>query len=258
MDFQTLFIYFFSYSMLGWVCEVIYCSLPAKQFVNRGMLHGPYCPIYGFGALGVLFFLTPFRQNPILVYFAGILITSILEYFTSYILEKVFHTSFWDYSDHRFHLHGRVCLLNSILFGVLSLALMYLIHPFLQHVVGSFSLEVRSVIFTFGMVILAIDGTSTYHALTALRESLKHLDELGKEISEKLSSLSEEGLEYFSQLHLDIKSRKESFASHLNFGSRRLLSAFPKLRSLDFEENIIFLREAMAKQKEKLKVGRKK
>ena len=89
--FYIFILYFAIYSILGWSCEVIYCSLPAKHFINRGFLNGPYCPVYGIGALIVLYLLEPYKASPFLVLLLGIFLTSLLEYITSYMLEKAFH-----------------------------------------------------------------------------------------------------------------------------------------------------------------------
>ncbi|HBB29668.1 MAG TPA: hypothetical protein DC000_10580, partial [Clostridiales bacterium] len=112
-NFYVNFIYFIMYSVIGWICEVIFCSIPEKKFINRGFLNGPLCPIYGFGALIVIFFLTPFKDSIFLVFIFGLIVTSTLEYFTSYAMEKLFHSKWWDYSNNRFNINGRVCLLNS-------------------------------------------------------------------------------------------------------------------------------------------------
>ena len=112
-------LYFFIYSFLGWVCECIYCGVPAKKFINRGFLAGPYCPIYGCGALAVIYTLTPFSDNVVILFGMGVIVTSALEYITSYMMEKLFHTKWWDYSKHPFNIHGRICLKNSILFGLM-------------------------------------------------------------------------------------------------------------------------------------------
>ena len=124
-------LYFFAYSFLGWVCECLYCGIPARRFINRGFLEGPYCPIYGWGALIVIFALTPLRDYPPLLFLGAMIFTSVLEYVTSWLMEKLFHSKWWDYSERPFNLNGRICLLNSFLFGVMGLVVMYVVHPFI-------------------------------------------------------------------------------------------------------------------------------
>lgn len=89
---------FFIYSFLGWVCETVYCSVGSRHFVNRGFLNGPLCPVYGFGALIVVFAMQPFSKNIVLTFLAGMILTSALEYITGWLLEMLFHLKLWDYS----------------------------------------------------------------------------------------------------------------------------------------------------------------
>ena len=129
---DNLIISFAVFSVLGYFAEVIYCSIPERRFVNRGFLYGPYLPIYGFGSLIVTIILDPVSQYPILVFLLSFLLTSVLEYFTSWLLEKLFSVKLWDYSKKRININGRVCLLNSTLFGLLGLFAEYAVQPLLQ------------------------------------------------------------------------------------------------------------------------------
>lgn len=129
LEFSRLFIYFFIYSFLGWVCEVAYCSILQKKLVNRGFLHIPICPIYGLGGIAVILILGPLSNYPVLVLVLGFFISSAVEYVVSFALEKLFNMRWWDYSKYRFNLHGRVCLLNSLMFSGLVMVLTYLVHP---------------------------------------------------------------------------------------------------------------------------------
>lgn len=108
--FLEIILYFFIYAFLGWVSECIYCSIGHKKIINRGFLNGPVCPIYGFGALIVIFFLKRYENNVLELFLYGIIVTSILEYITGYLLEMIFNTTWWDYSRKKFNIKGRVCL----------------------------------------------------------------------------------------------------------------------------------------------------
>ena len=96
---MQLFLAFLVYSFLGWVCETVYCSIGQRKFVNRGFLNGPLCPVYGFGAVAVLLFLRPLRENLLLLFFGGMILTSVIEYITGFALEKLFAAKWWDYSN---------------------------------------------------------------------------------------------------------------------------------------------------------------
>ena len=125
-DFAFLFTLFLSFSIVGWVLECISCSIwYHKVIYNRGFLLGPYCPIYGFGAIYMYYFLGNYLEEPIVLYVMAIVGTSLLEYLTSFILEKIFKARWWDYSNEPFNLEGRICLKNALLFGVSGLAFSY-------------------------------------------------------------------------------------------------------------------------------------
>ena len=125
-----IFLLLILYSFLGWCGEMIYCSIgQGKLCEKRGFLNGPLCPIYGHGALLVLVVLGQRWNNPISTFLIGMVLTSTVEYLTSYLMEKLFHMRWWDYSHHHFQLNGRICLLNSTLFGLACLVLRYVVHP---------------------------------------------------------------------------------------------------------------------------------
>lgn len=112
--------YFIIYSFVGWILESVYKSIVQKKIVNSGFLYGLYCPIYGFGALIMMLFLEGFKQNLILVFLIAFVVLSIWEYMVGCYLERVFKTKYWDYSNNKFNIKGRVCLLNSIFWGGLG------------------------------------------------------------------------------------------------------------------------------------------
>ena len=135
MEFVYAYAYFILYAFLGWACEDLYCGIPTKKFINRGFFYGPYCPIYGVGALLVLYPLLFVKDYPILVFVLGVIITSALEYITSWVMEILFKTRWWDYSERFMNINGRVCLLNSTLFGIMYIVVIYIIHPIIQDIV---------------------------------------------------------------------------------------------------------------------------
>ena len=126
------FILFIIYSFAGWVMETLWVSWCNKRLVDRGFLIGPYCPIYGFGALFIILLLNRFAYNPVLLFFMTIILCGILEYFASWCMEKIFKARWWDYSNKKFNLNGRICLRNLIAFGVMGLIVTYLINPYVQ------------------------------------------------------------------------------------------------------------------------------
>lgn len=124
---QLLF-FFFVYCFFGWIIESTWVSLHQKKFVNRGFMHGPFIPIYGFGAMALLIVGTLLVKWPVAVFFGGMLAASVLEYITGVVMEAVFKVRYWDYSNKKFNINGHVCLFNSLCWGLLSCLLVYFIH----------------------------------------------------------------------------------------------------------------------------------
>lgn len=142
MTVYTFFEYFLAfmiYSFFGWCMEVLLVFIENKKFVNRGFLLGPYCPIYGHGCLLIVLLLRRYMDNPLVLFVLAMVLCMSLEYLTSYLMELVFKARWWDYSDKKYNINGRVCLETAIPFGILGSLIMYLVHPFVMGIVSKFS-----------------------------------------------------------------------------------------------------------------------
>ena len=126
------FLLFLLYSFAGWVMETTWVSWCNKKLVDRGFLIGPYCPIYGCGAILIILFLKRFSYSPVLLFLSTVVLCGGLEYFASWCMEKVFKARWWDYSNRKFNIKGRVCLRNLIAFGIMGIAVIYLINPYFE------------------------------------------------------------------------------------------------------------------------------
>lgn len=238
---------FFSYSIIGWISEVVYCSLMQHKLVNRGFLHGPLCPVYGFGGLLVVFLLKPFSENLFYLFAMGVFITSALEYITGWALETVFSTKWWDYSTYRFNIHGRVCLRNSLMFGILSVVGVLFIHPFLLSTIARIPDESQEVLALFLFIILAFDFCLTLKTLINIDAKLSALKEFTEGLRDSLDVREwfneHDLLGSFERLKaLTAKDSSESLArlsarfEHMlahTGGMRRIFSAFPMMQSKD-------------------------
>lgn len=216
------FAIFLIYSFFGWICETLFCSLAARKFINRGFLSGPFCPIYGFGAMMILLLFSGLRDHILLLFLCSVVGTSALEYLTSLILEKVFHLSLWDYSQRRWNLHGRICLCNSLLFGIMSLLMIKVIHP---HVVG-FLLSLPETLLSLGFLTLAVcfigDTAVTIHALVEITRA-------AGERQMELEGLAAAREQYRNAAQ---QERRRRHMQRLQKLYRRLSQAFPRMRSL--------------------------
>ena len=186
-----LFLLFLIYSTLGWCGEMVYCSIGERKLCEkRGFLNGFLCPIYGFGALLVLWALRGGCESPVLTFFFGALLTSAVEYFTSWLMETLFHMRWWDYSRYRFQIRGRVCLLNSSLFGLLCVVLCHLLHPEVMKFIRflterRMAVPLASVLF----VLFAADVVLSVRSAIQIGSRLEKLHALQDELQEKLEEL---------------------------------------------------------------------
>ena len=130
--FSKYFLLFLLYSFAGWVMETTWVSWCNKKLVDRGFLIGPYCPIYGCGAILIILFLKRFSYSPVLLFLSTVVLCGGLEYFASWCMEKVFKARWWDYSNRKFNIKGRICLRNLIAFGIMGFAVIYLINPYFE------------------------------------------------------------------------------------------------------------------------------
>lgn len=189
-DLKVLFLLFIVYSITGWIIEVIATYPDTKCFVNRGFLIGPYCPIYGNCAIAMIFLLHNVT-NPILLFLLSILICSIGEYVTSYAMEKIFHARWWDYSKNKFNLNGRICLINSLVFGVLGFLLIKFVNPFVVGLITKLSPTMMNVLFYTILTLFIIDNVISFKVIFKIKNmSIKyvHLDNT-KEITEKVKKI---------------------------------------------------------------------
>lgn len=141
-------LFFYIYCFFGWIIESTYVSVCTGNWVNRGFMRGPVIPIYGTGAIIILFAVIPFRTSPVLVFILGTIAASVLEFVTGFVMERIYKVRYWDYSDKPFNLCGYICLFNSLCWGVLSILLIYLVHSWVE----------KGVLFLNDMVLLSIDS----------------------------------------------------------------------------------------------------
>lgn len=171
-----LFIYFIVYSFLGWLIETSYASITQGKFVNRGFLIGPLTPIYGFGAILILLS-SMWIGNVFGNYYISILMTVVistllvtaLEFFTGFILEKVFNTKWWDYSNNAFNIKGYICLKFSLLWAILAFILIQVVHPYIAQIIYLIPLSVKGYISALSLLGLIFDAYKSIISTLDLR-----------------------------------------------------------------------------------------
>lgn len=208
---ENYFLLFISYAFLGWCMEVI-CKLIEKgKFVDRGFLIGPYCPIYGWGALAITILLKRYAYDPIILFVMSVVICSILEYFTSYFMEKKYHARWWDYSNKKFNINGRICLETMVPFGILGVIIMYVTNPILMDLYQSISQLALHIISALLFIGFIVDNIISSNIMSSIKvEGSKIVKDNTEEITEKVKQILREK----SWLH------------------RRLMEAYPNLKDI--------------------------
>lgn len=252
MNFNEYFLYLFIYSVLGWICEVIYCRIVHGNWTNRGFLSGPYCPIYGFGGLFIILLLSPFISNPILIFLLSILVTTTLEYITSFLMEKIFNAKWWDYSNEFLNINGRVCLATAIPFGILGVLVMYFIHPFTTKLIALIPNWIINYIVGGLISLTLLDIVTTISTLFNLKDKLKEAKLLAEKISENGKDMAKN-----SEVIKQLEEVKNSIIEKTNIFHNRIIKAFP---NLEFNKYAIQFSEIKAKvlNKKNIKIKKEK
>ena len=208
---EIYFLLFISYAFLGWCMEVTCKLIQYKKFINRGFLIGPYCPIYGWGALAITILLKRYMEDPLVLFVMSTLICSIIEYLTSYFMEKKYHARWWDYSNKKFNINGRICLETLIPFGILGVAIMYGTNPILFKLYNQIPQLVINILTAILFIGFIVDNIISSNIISSINvEGNKLIKDNTEEITEKIKQV----LRQKSWLH------------------RRLINAYPGLKDI--------------------------
>ena len=191
-----LFLLFLIYAFIGWIIEVIAKKIELGKFINRGFLIGPYLPIYGCGGLLITLTLTRYYDSPITLFVMALFICSVLEYFTSYILEKLFNARWWDYSTKKFNINGRICLNTMAAFGALGCVVVYILNPLIFKMFSFWAENIISVVsvilglvFIFDVVV-SLKIMSNFKMATMQFKYKDNTEEITKKVKELIASKS--------------------------------------------------------------------
>jgi len=234
-----LLFFFFIYSFIGWCLEEAFVAVDTGKIVNRGFLNGPVCPIYGCGALLVILLLSKVSDNLILLYIASVLLTSALEFTGGIALEKLFHTRWWDYSAQPLNLLGHVCLKFSLLWGIGCVFLVKLIHPALEKVLSLFPAAIGNVVLVVMILIFAADLFLTVKNALKLNQYLSELNR----ISDLIRSGSDQLGTAISKEALEMKERYDKTMETYHKSTARLIKAFPRMKSLQYDNILSEMKE---------------
>ena len=249
---ETWYLWMMIYSVIGWIYESALCSISGRKWVNRGFFNGPYCPIYGTGAVLVLLLLGRI-EHPVLLFLSGAVLTCSLEYLTSYGLEKLFHARWWDYTKRRFNLGGRVCLLGAVVFGVFTVVLVKLLHPVVAGLTSRLTVPARHWICVILLVGFGVDLVVTVRGLagthTIFAEYAAILQKRRLELAGRLRAASH---------HEALQEVYETLRTRLNAQQRRTIRSFPRLTLSHNNEVLVELRRAIENAKKRAAEKRRK
>ncbi len=277
MNMEQIFLWLMVYSFFGWVYETILCSAAQRKLVNRGFLLGPICPIYGCGAVLIILVLGRGTENVLGLFLSGAMLTCTLEYATSYLMEKLFHARWWDYSKRRYNLNGRVCLEGALVFGTFSVLLVRWIHPAVSAwLTNHLSAAATHLVCAGLLLIITLDCVWTVRHLLSLNGRLQKIQAAFEGYRAQLAHRHEQSLEQLSSLrskvrelpagHLaDLKAGLQErfedsrfYSEHIRslldtrrFQDKRLLNAFPNLTSTKYKEALEQLRTRLENRKKK-------
>ena len=224
-----LFLYFIFYSFLGWAMETCYCSVCERRLVPRGFLFGPICPIYGAGVLLMILFFTPLKRNLVLFYASAVAVMSSWEYFVAWLLEATTHIKYWDYSNFRFNLKGRICLWVALVWGVLSYLVIFYIHPPIE---ARFDLVPQALKYALCGVLLAVlltDAAFTIHHLALVSRLVVGVTNLGEELQVQLALGKAELSDKLEPKAETVRQKYYAEVARLERISRRFRSRYSKM-----------------------------
>lgn len=192
---RDCFLLFMMYSFLGWIIEVVNFVVISHKIVDRGFLIGPYLPIYGFGSLFIVIFLTQYQSAPITLFCMSMILCATLEYITSFIMEKLFHARWWDYGDKKFNINGRICLETASLFGLGGCVIIYVTHPLFKKILSLINPIFLNIIAILLFIVFVIDVLISFKVIFNFRTFTKSIrkdstNEINKFVKNTLSSNS--------------------------------------------------------------------
>lgn len=230
----TYFMLFIIYAVAGWICEVTLQLIQKHKLADRGFLIGPYCPIYGCGAILITLCPTPFNEHPIGLFILAMVLCGSLEYATSFIMEKAFNARWWDYSNMRFNINGRICLETLVPFGIAGLLIIYVFNPFLISMIGLMGENVLNITSIVILVIFVAD-------VIVSSKIIYNFKKTNKEVSQQESKDSTE----------IISEKVREILRNKSFLNRRLIEAFPDFTTI-LKEKGEELKRKTAEVKEEL------
>ena len=181
-SFLQWLLFFYLYSLIGWCFESVYVSIKKRRLINRGFIRGPFLPLYGSGAIVMLFVSRPFSDQILYLFLAGMIGATLLEYITGVLMESLFKVRYWDYSNLKFNYQGQICLSSSIAWGGLTVLMTRVIHQPIEQFVFTLDQTYLSVLATILTILIGVDFALSFRAALDLRDILIRMEHAKEEL----------------------------------------------------------------------------
>ena len=183
MGIYEILAYFFVYGVLGWCVEVAFAAVKEGRFVNRGFLNGPICPIYGVGVVSVIFSLQGFSESLLILYLASAVLVTFIEWLTGYVMDRIFHQKWWDYSGQRFQFEGHICLKYSVIWGLSALLAIFVLNPIFLTLVDLIPRTAGEIALLVVYILLGVDFVGSWAAVLQLHGALSEPTHISRFLS---------------------------------------------------------------------------
>ncbi len=222
---ENYLLLFIIYSFLGWSIETIGEYIKSKKFVNRGFLLGPICPVYGFGAVLITIFLSQYKYDLFAVFGLSAILCGSLEYFTSYIMEKLFKSRWWDYSNFKYNINGRVCLEVIALFAVAGILIINFLNPFFEKfIINNINERAKDILSCIISSVFLIDVIISFNIMNKIKDIKNTATKQVKDNTEEITTKVREAILEKSLVYRRIlEAFPQAFATKVKEGTQKLV-----------------------------------
>ncbi len=251
---EKAFILFILYSFIGWIIETTLTLIESKKFVNRGFLMGPICPVYGVGAIIITGVLYRYSNDFLVIFGLSVLMCGCLEYFTSYLMEKIFHARWWDYSNFKYNINGRICLDTLILFGLAGILIFKLTNPLFDYLIfNNISNDVLNIICIVFGIILTLDIVFSFIIINKIKDISTIAQKENKDNTEDISKkVREIIMEKSMPYRRVLEAFPHVFADKVKEGKQKIVNTATKAKEKTIE-NINNVKDNLNNAKERTK-----
>ncbi len=252
MELYHLAAFFFIYGVLGWCVEVAYAAAKQGEFVNRGFLNGPICPIYGVGVVSVIYCLGEVKGNLAVLYVASVALVTVIEGITGFVMDRLFHHKWWDYTDQPLNIGGYVCLVFSLIWGVFCVFIMKVFQPMVKGVVIHIPFMIGLIVLIVCAIAMSADLYVTASAVLKLNKKLEAMDKIASELHELSDRMGENIYENVKE-GMEKEEKLKEKARYAKEAGRELKAEYDAERRIRREELLAKKEELHARYEKLLK-----